>query len=474
MQGYSPFRKPIGDLQANDLMSLRDVEESWYVEYKRQLIEPKKLAKALAAFANTYGGWLFIGVEEPRADESTRCPGIFAAEVEGALNRLRNTAAANVNPIPFFRSTVLSGPCTEMGLDEGKAVIAIEIPRSVTAPHVHRDGRIYVRVDDGSETPESDRFVLDQLWRRGEPRRESVRRWIEQDPAFDDSETMSPYIRVLLCVDPWGQRGLHLPMTLPELRRTLSTEAKITFDVLFPTNDGFLVRQVGTNPPRQHGLMWRIKRDLSADLLVPLPIYQPSDIAQVLQSLDGYRYQSQFTALLEQQRHEDPQIVDLNFLFVILRGIFAHYRTLLASVGADKSFYFKARMLHTERLVPFVDVEAVVEQFMRSGVPVVFDETITVPPGHEVESFGQVGNWERAGEDQTPEVQEELACISQAVVVFMLIAESLGVSPFTENEDADEKPQFSRRLLEELLEVAERAMEAQSRRQARASAEWPL
>ena len=471
MQGYSPFQKPIVNLQANDLVSLRHIDESWHVEYKRQLIEAKKLAKAMAAFANTYGGWLFIGVEEPGADEPTRCPGILAAEVEGALHRLRNTAAANVNPIPFFRSTVLPGPCTEMGLGEGRAVIAIEIPRSITAPHVHRDGRIYVRVDDGSEVPESDRFVLDQLWRRGEPTRQSVRRWLEQDPAFDDSEAMSPYIRVLLCVDPWGQNGLHLPMTLPELRKTLSKEAKVTFDVFSPTNDGFLVRQVGTNPPRQHGLMWRIRRDLSADLLVPLPMYQPNSIAQVLQSLDGYRYQNQFTALLEQQRHEDPQIVDLNFLFVILRGIFAHYRRLLASVGADKSFYFKARILNTERLLPFVDVEAVVEQFRQSGVPVVFDETITIPPGHEVESFRRVRDWELASEDQTPELQEEVACVYQAVVVFILIAESLGVSSFTAEDDADEKSLLSQRLLEELLEVAERAMEAQSRRQAGGSAE---
>ena len=465
MQHYTPFQKPIADLQANDLVSLREVDESWYVEYKRQLIEPKKLAKALAAFANTYGGWLFIGIEEPTADEPTKCPGILAAEIDGALHRLRNTAAANVNPIPFFRSTVLPGPCTEMGLGEGRAVIAIEIPRSITAPHVHRDGRIYVRVADGSEVPESDRFVLDQLWRRGESTRQSVRRWIAQDPAFDDSEATSPYVRLLLCVDPWRQRGLHLPMTLPELRRTLSTEAKITFDVFSPTNDGFLVRQVGTNSPRQHGLMWRIRRDLSADLLVPLPMYQANGIAQALQDLDGYRYQRQFAAMLEQQGHGDPQIVDLNFLFVILRGIFAHYRTLLASVDADKSFFLKAKILHTERLLPFVDVEAVVEQFMGSGVPVVFDDTVTVPPGQEVESFWSVADWKPASEDQTPGVQEEMACVYQAFVVFMVIAESLGVSPFAESDDANETPQLSQRLFRELLQVAERAMEAQARRQ---------
>ncbi len=38
------------------------------MEYKRQEVNARSLAKSLSAFANTYGGWLFLGVEEQSKD----------------------------------------------------------------------------------------------------------------------------------------------------------------------------------------------------------------------------------------------------------------------------------------------------------------------------------------------------------------------------------------------------------------------
>ena len=64
MQTYSPFDKPIKDLNPHDLTVLKTVNEGWYVEYKREMVNPMALAKAISAFANTYGGWLFLGIQE--------------------------------------------------------------------------------------------------------------------------------------------------------------------------------------------------------------------------------------------------------------------------------------------------------------------------------------------------------------------------------------------------------------------------
>ena len=64
MSQYSPFDKSITDLQPSDLAVLKFVSEGWYVDYKRDLIDSGGMAKALSAFANTYGGWLFFGVSE--------------------------------------------------------------------------------------------------------------------------------------------------------------------------------------------------------------------------------------------------------------------------------------------------------------------------------------------------------------------------------------------------------------------------
>lgn len=58
---YSPFDKDIKDLQPEDLSAQRSVHEGWYVECKREEITASAMAKALSAFANTFGGWLFPG-----------------------------------------------------------------------------------------------------------------------------------------------------------------------------------------------------------------------------------------------------------------------------------------------------------------------------------------------------------------------------------------------------------------------------
>ena len=104
MSQYSPFDKPITDLQPPDLAVLKSVSEGWYVDYKRDLIDARGMAKALSAFANTYGGWLFFGVSErskddPVADEFT---GLSDRDVDVALQRLRQSAAGHLNPTPFF------------------------------------------------------------------------------------------------------------------------------------------------------------------------------------------------------------------------------------------------------------------------------------------------------------------------------------------------------------------------------------
>ena len=150
---YSPFDKAINELRPTDLAPLKSVNEGWYVEYKSELISAPALAKAVSAFADTYGGWLFLGVKEKSKDESVagEFPGIPEKKVDGALQRLRQSAAEHLNPTPFFETRVLRGPCVEIGLAEGTSVVAIEIPQSHTAPHIHKDGRIYRRVGDGSQ-----------------------------------------------------------------------------------------------------------------------------------------------------------------------------------------------------------------------------------------------------------------------------------------------------------------------------------
>ena len=217
---YSPFDKDVKDLQSEDLSVLRSVNEGWYVEYKREATTASAMAKALSAFANTYGGWLFLGVDEARNDVSVAGDfvGIPEQSTEVVLQQLRQAASSSLNPTPYFRTNVLSGPCPIINLAPGTSIIVVQIPCSLTAPHVHKDGRIYRRVADGSEPkPETDRFVLDQLWRRGDVIRKAARKWIRRDPEFSKLEEKSPYLRLLLCVDPWQQKDPWLDASLSDI-----------------------------------------------------------------------------------------------------------------------------------------------------------------------------------------------------------------------------------------------------------------
>ena len=60
MNYYNPFDVPFSLITTESLKTLCDVSEGWYVEYKEKVPNPSSIAKSISAFANTYGGWLFM------------------------------------------------------------------------------------------------------------------------------------------------------------------------------------------------------------------------------------------------------------------------------------------------------------------------------------------------------------------------------------------------------------------------------
>ena len=464
MLEYSPFDKVIHDLKPYDLAVLRNVPEGWYVEYKCQMVKATALAKEVSAFANMYGGWLFLGVQEQGGDNSVadEFPGISKEEVEGALQSLRHSAADHLNPTPFFEPKVLWGPCTEIGLAEGNAIIAVEIPQSHTTPHVHKDGRIYRRVADGSEPkPETDRFVLDQLWRRADSLREKTRKWVERDPEFSQGEAEVPYVRVLLCVDPWRQRDPWLRVPFPEIRRILTGHAtadipSVPFDTVHTMAEGIIARQLKGNDPHDYVLTWRLKRDLSCDIIIPLWSYSASVPEGFPIEFNAYQYAERFIDILKKHGYSQPRIADLNFLLNTLSGVVSTYRRLLKLADADGEFYFKARILHAWRMAPFIDVEMAMAEFETSGLPMMMDSTVTVPAGDDPDSFGFI--------DDEPEDKEPIASLAQSFGIFTHIARAFGVRLFIEGETKAEDTMI---LYSDLKNAGVRAMAVQENRNKR-------
>ena len=131
MYTYSPFDKVISELDASDLAALRTVTEGWYVEYKREPVRPRGFAKAIAAFANTYGGWLFVGIEEADGPGLTASafPGVTTSTTDHLLQLIRQSLSEWLSTVPYYETTVIHGPCDEIGLESDNSIVVIHVLR---------------------------------------------------------------------------------------------------------------------------------------------------------------------------------------------------------------------------------------------------------------------------------------------------------------------------------------------------------
>lgn len=459
MQSYSPFGKALSDLQTEDLESLKQASEGWYIEYKQEVPKALALAKALSAFANTYGGWLFLGIQEESKDDPVAGSflGIPKDEVDSALQKMRKSASDSINPTPHFETHVAWGPEESLGLAQDRAIICVWIPQSPTAPHIHKNGRVYRRVADSSEPePENDRFVLDQLWRRADSIKRQHKEWYDKDPEFSNVEKELPYVRLMLVADRWAERDIWTKATENEIR-TLLGEAKgfssIPFDTVHTSSDGFVGRQLSGNDPHNLTLTWRFRRNLVSDVIIPLPLYKQSEPESLLLDLHGYDNADAFVELLKRYNGSTLKVVDLNYLFNILIGVAEIQGQLCELAGWKESYFIKVKVLNAWRTIPFIDVQEVISKFSEFGLPMCLDSVSHLPLGTDPEDYIEINRY--------LDIDSDVArVLLQSLLMFGPLAVSFGVPGWLSHNDEDTVTPYHVAL----QEAGRRALEVQKRR----------
>jgi|GEM_PF-7005316 len=176
MVDYNPFEKPLHEVDFEDLESLGEnhVSEGYYVEYKRSIPGSQpgySVAKVIASFANTYGGWFFLGITESFNNEAGAPIGISLSDYPQPKETIRQWVRTQVDPNPDFESHLVQNPEFE-----DFAVVVILVPESNHTPHILADGVIYRRSGEESNPiePETERWVLDRLY-EGRAERERKR-----------------------------------------------------------------------------------------------------------------------------------------------------------------------------------------------------------------------------------------------------------------------------------------------------------
>jgi hypothetical protein len=376
---YSPFAKPIVDLDAADLAVLRSVAEGWYVEYKRLVPSASSIAKSISAFANQFGGWLFYGIEE-NADGSRTAgafPGVASTEVQASETRIRDAVRNSVNPIPFFETRVLHGPCAEPPLVEGRAVIIVRVPAGANPPYLHSSGRMYRRVADSSDPCEiTDRHTLDTLVERARSSHARLAATLGTELELSKGESEAPYACLFFLPDPLGDRGTAITATFEAFAAAMrqppgANTPGVPFDNVFTSAHGFIARQVADNDPQSKVLTWDYRLDGSSIVTMPLRRGLPAAPGM-------YLHQNRHMQLCRPAQLQ--RILDTNALLNSVAACIATHWRLCETFGVPKQTWVKIRLENVWRLVPFFDTAdfiAFVEEF---GVPIIQQSKVHVPP----------------------------------------------------------------------------------------------
>ena len=381
-----PFNKRLRELSPDDLWDLTNVHEGWHVEYKRQAISQGDLSKSLSAFANQYGGWLFIGVDEDReTNKAGSFPGIRTSSVPAELERIRNAAKDTVRPSIFYEHVVFDGPVQSIGLADGNSIIVVNIPQGPDTPYFHNDGRIYRRIGDSSSPVHiSNPAELDVLSERGRIARARLEDKVTKLPEVSKGEANTPFLHLHILSDPYGIMGHRYPGRFSDFAAVMA-ERILPFDNIFQAVDGFVARQVGNNQEAHRRLLtWEWSS--SCDSFITVPINVIPDVDRLIWPAE-YSTLDSFLAEMQKSHLGITQVLDLERLLIMLMTIVLRHRRLAGQANVQGPFYVKARFENVWRRVPFVDVPEFLTHVSQFGFPLIQQADIFAPPGTSLRDF---------------------------------------------------------------------------------------
>lgn len=383
MYSFNPFKKPLNKVEGKDLISLFDISEGWYVDYKRESIKIKDIAKHISAFSNQYGGFLFFGVVE-KGDGSRQAgafPGVPSEEVSSLSINIREAAVAHSSPPIFYEEHIINGPCNEIELPENKSILIVGIPQGDNPPYIHSSGRIYRRLADQSKPKEeTDRYVLDDLWRRGEENKKQVYRFLRDTPELPNvqSESVWAFVHVLPDVNyPTAINNL----TFEQFRRyTVQSKDSILgpsmpMQSAFSKKNGFIARQVENNDPGLANPSLRWWHIGAARFDIPVNTWTIDDFYS---KKSEYKYCSNFCSEFRRQGFTSIRICDFSYLIVSIASLLNSYCYLRKEISDDRPVYATYELRNAFFTLPFVDSQQYVERCSQNGIPVIQDRLIVL------------------------------------------------------------------------------------------------
>lgn len=385
---YTPFAKSFSELQANDLLVLKKVHEGWYVDYKAAPLSTRKYAKAISAMANTYGGWIFIGVKEKSRDHNVAgaFPGVDLEQADTISQHIRQSVMEHLNPQPFFEIRPIDAP--EAKAD--KKVICLHVPSSPRAPIIHSDGRIYRRINDASEpVAENNRDVIEHLFKRVDQFESFYKDWFNRDPKLSSTEDGVTYLRLISVCDYWAEEEFWFKESAEDFVKLLATHSNdlsfsIEYNNMSSQEDGFICRSVNSNDAGQITVTLFFWRDLRSEFWLPLPSFTVSNYSNYNRQCDEL---NELVGYLLKSGHRHSTVLDLTQTFGAIDGFFALNRKFQQHLGYTGDTQVKFKLGNAWRRIPALALTLDELGWNKYGVPMILQETVSSPIGGSLETF---------------------------------------------------------------------------------------
>ena len=120
-------------MKSSELKKQLSLGEDSTRQFKVDARNAESLASEMAAFANSDGGTIYLGV----ADDGT-APGLDSADV-ARLNQLISNAASQLVKSPLTVRT------ENVSVKEGRVVIVLTIPKGLDKPYFDKNGVIWLK-----------------------------------------------------------------------------------------------------------------------------------------------------------------------------------------------------------------------------------------------------------------------------------------------------------------------------------------
>jgi hypothetical protein len=397
---FYPFINKLENLDSSDLALLKEVSEGWYIDYKSQRIKISDLAKHLSAFANQYGGWLVIGIEE--STDGTRTAGCFTGipdeQIAQLSIELREATSAHVNPEVLYEEIVIKGPQNEIGLAEGYSILIVGIPQSDNTPHIHSSGRIYRRLADQSKPKEEvDRYILDDLWKRGNKNRKMLSNFLTSVPELPPNISESPVIHVFFKPSQYHHAPSKL-LTFDDFSRITRNidncveGINAPMDSAHSTSNGFCARQLMKGNPNLSsiGVRWWFDGTIRIDIHL-----NKYDLRGFLDTHNTNKYAYAFHEAAIKLGYKEMSIIDYSSFANVLAAMTNMYLHILDSVNDERDIYSCFTMRNLQGTNSFVNSSSFIDRVSELSIPLVMDNDIIYPEVPSEENMIRLRKFDR-------------------------------------------------------------------------------